>query len=140
MIRFANVVCFMIMLLVLTGPAPAVRAASGTPASGATGDTGTWLHFYKTIVSATDGERCPMYPSCSTYASRAFKKHGFFMGWILTCDRLIRCGRDETRLSPHLRSGNRVLTVDTLEDNDFWWYSGPSFTDFIYPLSKGAWD
>lgn len=82
------------------------------------------LNFYKTVISATDGDRCGMSPSCSSYAARAFKKHGVFLGWIMSCDRLIRCGRDETNRSPQVRSGNRIFTVDTLEDNDFWWYPG----------------
>ncbi len=125
MIKLARCLCLMVVLLLLAGSG-AARAASDTPESGATAAAGKWLNFYKTVVSATDGERCCMSPSCSTYAAQAFKKHGFFMGWILSCDRLIRCGRDETRLSPHIRSGNRMLTVDTLEDNDFWWYHGPS--------------
>ncbi|GAB6142896.1 membrane protein insertion efficiency factor YidD [Desulfocicer niacini] len=110
-----------LMILFLAGSGPA-RASSGAPESEETAHGGNFLSFYKTVISATDGDRCGMSPSCSSYAARAFKKHGFFLGWIMSCDRLIRCGRDETRLSSHIRSGNRILTVDTLEDNDFWWY------------------
>ncbi len=109
------------MMFFLAGSGLAL-ASSGTPESQEAAQDGKLLNFYKTVISATDGDRCGMSPSCSSYAARAFKKHGFFLGWIISCDRLIRCGRDEIRRSSHIRSGNRILTVDTLEDNDFWWY------------------
>jgi len=112
-----------LMMLFLAGSGLA-RAASGTPEAGESPHGGKLLNFYQTVISGTDGDRCGMSPSCSSYAARAFKKHGFFLGWIMSCDRLIRCGRDETHRSSHIRSGNRILTVDTLEDNDFWWYPG----------------
>jgi hypothetical protein len=64
-----------------------------------------------------------MYPSCSHYAARALKEHGPVMGWIMTCDRLLRCGRSETRLSPRVRVHGRPLTFDPVEANDFWWFT-----------------
>ena len=115
---------YLVFLLLFLAGSGIARASSETPVSVKTADAGALLNFYKTVVSSTDGERCGMFPCCSSYAAGAFKKHGFFLGWIMSCDRLIRCGRDETHLSPHIRSGNRILTVDTLEDNDFWWYPG----------------
>ncbi|SLM33225.1 conserved hypothetical protein [Desulfamplus magnetovallimortis] len=80
--------------------------------------------FYKKHISVTDGNRCAMFPSCSKYAEDALKKHGLFIGWIMTCDRLIRCGRDETK---HLRakpfeSNGRIFFSDPVKANDFWWY------------------
>ncbi len=80
------------------------------------------FRFYKQYISPADGNRCGMYPSCSSYGQEAVKKHGLFIGWIMTCDRLIRCGRDETKLSPQIFSSNKLLTVDPVAANDFWWY------------------
>ena len=80
------------------------------------------FRFYKQYISSADGNRCGMYPSCSSYGQEAVKKHGLFIGWIMTCDRLIRCGRDEIKLSPKFSSSNRHLTIDPVEANDFWWY------------------
>jgi len=113
---------FFVLLLLLAGSGFAWASSDTPELKEATG--GQWFHLYKTVVSATDGDRCGMSPSCSSYAAHAFKKHGFFMGWIISCDRLIRCGRDETSISPHIQSGKRALTKDTLENNDFWWYPG----------------
>lgn len=79
------------------------------------------LKIYQNHISAIDGHRCPMFPSCSVYALKAIKKHGYFKGWIMACDRLMRCGRDEIRLSPLIVINGRKLTYDPLCKNDFWW-------------------
>ncbi len=87
-------------------------------------DTGYLINsikIYQNNISAIDGHRCPMFPSCSVYALKAIKKHGYFKGWIMACDRLLRCGRDETRLSPLIIINGRKLTYDPLCNNDFWW-------------------
>ena len=80
------------------------------------------LSFYQHHISAVDGDRCPMHPTCSEYARQAIETHGVLAGWIMACDRLVRCGRDETRLSPKMVHGNRILTRDPLSANDFWWF------------------
>ena len=80
------------------------------------------LNFYKNHISVVDGNRCPMYPSCSSYASRAFEKHGPVLGWIMSCDRLVRCGRDEADVSGKVIVNNHQLIHDSVEANDFWWF------------------
>ncbi|MBF0201143.1 MAG: membrane protein insertion efficiency factor YidD [Desulfamplus sp.] len=85
------------------------------------------FYFYKKYISPADGSRCSMLPSCSSYAEQVFRRHGPLMGWIMTCDRLIRCGRDETGpgRSPKVRSEEgRILNVDPVEANDFWLRNG----------------
>ena len=105
------------------------------------GDDMVLFKFYRNYISPADGDRCGMYPSCSSYGEQAVKKHGFFMGWIMACDRLIRCGRDELHISPSVKSyvetvkydqdsnpkeshqlSGKLLTIDPVEANDFWWY------------------
>ena len=73
------------------------------------------------VISGADGHRCPMYPSCSAYARDAVKKHGPLLGWIMTSDRLVRCGRDELKLGPAIRVNGSNQTYDPVENNDFWW-------------------
>jgi len=82
------------------------------------------VEFYRTNISPVDGKDCPMYPSCSEYSIRSFKKHGFFVGWAMTCDRLFRCGRDELRLSPQVIVNGERRWYDPPENNDFWWSHG----------------
>jgi len=79
------------------------------------------IKFYRNYISGADGNRCPMYPSCSQYCIEAFKKHGSFLGWIMCSDRLMRCGRDETKLSPPVLINGEKLSFDPVNNNDFWW-------------------
>lgn len=83
-----------------------------------------FLSFYGEHISAVDGDRCPSYPTCSTYAKEAFEKHGFFMGWMMTVDRLIHEGSEETRVSPYIEMEGELRIFDPLQNNDFWWYPG----------------
>lgn len=79
------------------------------------------IQVFRNFLSGADGQRCAMVPSCSTYALEAVKKHGSIIGWVMTCDRLMRCGLDETRHTPPVRVGRRILSSDPVENNDFWW-------------------
>lgn len=79
------------------------------------------ITLYQKIISRADGNRCPMHPSCSHYAQEALKRHGSVLGWVLTCDRLLRCGRDETRLAAPIKIKGEQHTYDPLSANTFWW-------------------
>ncbi len=85
-------------------------------------DENPFIRFYQEHISVVDGHRCPMYPSCSAYASRAFKKHGPVLGWIMACDRLVRCGRDESQVSMKVLLDKNELIYDPVSANDFWWF------------------
>jgi putative component of membrane protein insertase Oxa1/YidC/SpoIIIJ protein YidD len=61
-----------------------------------------------------------MTPSCSAYAREAIAKHGPITGWILTCDRLMRCGRDEITQAKSIRINHTTLCHDPVANNDFW--------------------
>lgn len=63
-----------------------------------------------------------MHPSCSAYAAEAFENHGPVIGWIMTLDRLVRCGRDEAKIAPSWLKGNQSYIYDPVEANDFWWF------------------
>jgi putative component of membrane protein insertase Oxa1/YidC/SpoIIIJ protein YidD len=78
------------------------------------------IHFYQKYLSGADGHRCPMTPSCSGYAVQAIRRHGAFLGWIMACDRLMRCGRDELRHSPSVMTRHGIRCQDPLDNNDFW--------------------
>lgn len=82
------------------------------------------VRFYQKVISPIDGSDCPMYPSDSRYAVESFQKHGFFMGWIMTVDRLYRCGRDELKRSPTVKVAGQAKCFDPVDNNDFWWRNG----------------
>ena len=84
---------------------------------------GAWLvSIFRDHISAVDGDRCPSFPTCSVYSVKSFKKHGFFIGWMMTVDRLIHEGKDETSVSPLVYSGGKLRIFDPIENNDFWWF------------------
>lgn len=92
------------------------------PESGASASTWrTSINLFQKTISKADGNRCPMYPSCSHYSSQAFERHNPIKAWILTCDRLLRCGRDETRRTKGVYVKGQLKIKDTLRDNTFWW-------------------
>lgn len=51
-----------------------------------------WLvRLYKKFISPILPPSCRFTPTCSAYAIEAFQKRGFFVGFILTVWRLLRC-------------------------------------------------
>jgi len=81
------------------------------------------VELHSAYISPIDGKNCPMYPSCSRYSLQCLEKHGLLIGWVMTFDRLLRCGRDELRLSPEIVVNDELLCYDPLENNDFWWWN-----------------
>ena len=83
------------------------------------------LSFYNGPLNHLNGVRrgqCPMYPSCSAYCDESLKKHGFWVGWMMACDRLMRCGRDELTRSPKININGQIKCYDPVSGNDNWWY------------------
>jgi hypothetical protein len=73
------------------------------------------------LISAVDGDRCSMYPTCTDYGVQAIRKHGFFIGSVMASDRLIH-ESDESGLAAKVEVGKRVRAYDPVSSNDFWWY------------------
>lgn len=80
------------------------------------------IRFFINFISRVDGDRCPMYPTCSAYGLQATERHGFFLGAIMTADRLIH-ESDEMTYAPMIEVGGTVRFLDPVDNNDFWWYS-----------------
>jgi len=98
--------------------------SSGLRTGSSRSNLGAWLvGLYRENISAVDGDRCPSMPSCSAYSVQAMKKHGFFVGWMMTVDRLIHEGKEETLVSPVVYSEGKWKIFDPVENNDYWWHS-----------------
>ena len=51
-----------------------------------------WLiGLYRRYISPLKPPCCRFTPTCSAYAIEAFRKRGFFVGFILTVWRILRC-------------------------------------------------
>lgn len=80
-----------------------------------------FVSFFQNYISRVDGDRCPSLPSCSSYSINAFKKHGYFVGWLMTVDRLIHEG-NEGLVSPNVYYKGRFRILDPVDNNDYWWF------------------
>ena len=74
-------------------------------------------------ISRVDGDKCQMYPTWSHYSLQVVEKHGFFMGIVMTADRLIH-ESNEMDYAPIINTGNELRYFDPVSNNDFWWYGG----------------
>lgn len=74
--------------LAINCPAKTVKNSCSTPLFGAFAEAGIWFH--QEIISPADGPRSHFFPSSSQYTLEAMRRYGFFRGFILGCDRLMR--------------------------------------------------
>jgi hypothetical protein len=58
-----------------------------------------------------------MYPSYSECSRQAIARFGFAKGWVMSMDRLMRCGRDETRLALKIVVNGKLKYYDPNEKN-----------------------
>lgn len=52
------------------------------------------IRMYQRLIAPSKGTQCPMHPHCSLYAQMAFSKYHPINAFIITADRLHRCGHD----------------------------------------------
>ena len=110
-------------LLILGSSNETAAQTSPPPAETGGFNPGVWLvNLYKEHISPLDGDRCPSFPTCSSYSVQAMEKHGFFLGWMMTVDRLIHEGQEETKVSPVVYFKGSWRIFDPVWNNDFWWH------------------
>ena len=52
------------------------------------------IRAYQLFISPSKGSFCPMHPHCSLYGYQAFKQYNPIKAFLMTTDRLHRCGHD----------------------------------------------
>ena len=77
------------------------------------------VDFYRRVVSAVDGDRCHMAPTCSLYGRTAIAVHGPLLGLVLTADRLLH-ESDEMAWAKPIRRDGELYYPDPLEANTYW--------------------
>jgi len=55
------------------------------------------LSLYQDFISPARGTSCPMHPHCSEYAAQVFGNYSPPQAYVMTADRLLRCGHDIDR-------------------------------------------
>jgi hypothetical protein len=53
------------------------------------------IRFHQEVISPADGPRSNYIPSSSQYTLEAMRKYGFFKGFTMGCDRLMRENEEE---------------------------------------------
>ncbi len=77
------------------------------------------MRFFQTTISRVDGDRCPMYPTCSQYGQQALARHGAVVGLLMIVDRLFHeCS--ETTVAPQVLVYGVRRFWDPVHENDFW--------------------
>lgn len=56
---------------------------------------GKAIRFHQEVISPADGPRSHFIPSSSQYTLDAMNKYGFFQGYVMGCDRLLRENEEE---------------------------------------------
>ncbi len=77
------------------------------------------INAYSGLISPADGPRSPSYPTGSAYGRQAIETHGFFVGIVLTADRLLH--EADKPLGPIIKVYGTRRYYDPLENNTFWW-------------------
>jgi putative membrane protein insertion efficiency factor len=68
-----------------------------------------YIRLYQKNISFIRNSHCPMYPSCSVYGYEAFKSGNAAKAFMLTADRLLRCGHDHKFYNLTRQSDNFLL-------------------------------
>ena len=69
------------------------------------------INFYQNHISPINQSKCLSYPSCSAYSKEAINRYGFY-GFLLTADRLNRCGHDLNKVEKKIIINNSVKYYD----------------------------
>lgn len=81
------------------------------------------IHFHQTVISPVDGPRSHFRPSSSQYMRLAMRHYGFFKGFIMGCDRL-------------LRENDEKWVYRTVEEEGKTFKYDPAFLDKHHPINK----
>ncbi len=73
----------------------------------------TLIGFHQTVISPADGPRSHFLPSSSQYTLQAMRKYGFYRGFLMGCDRLMRENSDawvyRTQVNPNT---GKLIKID----------------------------
>jgi putative component of membrane protein insertase Oxa1/YidC/SpoIIIJ protein YidD len=75
-----------------------------------------YIGIYQKYISGIRGQECPMYPSCSNFGMKTFSETNVALAFVLTADRLLRCGHDNKNYSLTIRHiGFKLLDYPAYE-------------------------
>jgi putative component of membrane protein insertase Oxa1/YidC/SpoIIIJ protein YidD len=76
------------------------------------------LNAYQNWISPVKGgNTCPMHPACSQYSKISFKIFPWYKAYIISLERLLRCG-NELYLYPTIRIHGQTHWYDPVNDHN----------------------
>lgn len=72
------------------------------------------IKLYRATLSGWLGSQCRFYPTCSSYAEEAIRRHGAVRGTVLAAWRLVRCGPFTSGGVDHVPPARGVAQYDTV--------------------------
>ena len=76
------------------------------------------IRFHQEVISPVDGPRSHFRPSSSQYMIQAMHNYGFFKGFIMGCDRLLR-ENDEEWCYRTIQEDGKVFKYDPALENKY---------------------
>lgn len=70
------------------------------------------IKFHQDVVSPADGPRSHFLPSSSQYTLEAMRKYGFYRGFLMGCDRLMRENDEEWVYRTGKNSAGQLMKLD----------------------------
>lgn len=70
------------------------------------------IRFHQEVISPADGPRSHFIPSSSQYTLDAMRKYGFFKGFMMGCDRLMRENNEDWVYRKTLDGAGRTMKWD----------------------------
>ncbi len=71
-----------------------------------------FIRFHQEVISPADGPRSHFIPSSSSYTLEAIRTYGFFKGWTMGCDRLMRENDDPWVYRKTLSPSGQIMKSD----------------------------
>ncbi|MBA3237338.1 MAG: membrane protein insertion efficiency factor YidD [Parachlamydiaceae bacterium] len=70
------------------------------------------IAFHQDVISPADGPRSHFLPSSSQYTLEAMRKYGFYSGFLMGCDRLMRENSEEWVYRTGKNSAGQLMKLD----------------------------
>lgn len=70
------------------------------------------IRFHQEVISPADGPRSHFIPSSSQYTLDAMRKYGFFRGFAMGCDRLMRENQDPWVYRSTIDGAGKIIKYD----------------------------
>lgn len=90
--------------------APCCEKQCNTPVLGTFAEI--MISFHQNVISPADGPRSNFIPSSSQYTLDAMRKYGFFKGFTMGCDRLMRENKDPWVYHMTLDGAGKLIKYD----------------------------